>query len=108
MELKRESYKGVVMEFDIDTDKGTFTGSALGIMTSYRHQHYGWNTLSEAREDLKIKIDEFLESTPKTYKELSEHITGSLVWTGYEECHADEGIIKVLVSNFIKYNNRDE
>jgi len=106
MKLKSEHYKGVEMEFDVNEELGTFSGSALGIMTSYRQQHYGWNTLSEAREDLKIKIDVFLEETPKNYSELAKAITGSLVWTGYEDCYADEEIVKILVGNFIKFKKQ--
>lgn len=62
----------------------------------------GFKTPLEAIDDVKLKIDEFLNQSPKTYTELAEMITNSLVWTGYEECHADEQIIKQLVSSFIK------
>ena len=34
--------------------------------------------------------------------ELAKMITKSLVWTGYDECHADEKVIERLVSDFIK------
>ncbi len=108
MILKEELYKNVVMKFDVNEDFGTFSGSALGIMSSYKESHYGWSTLSEAREDLKTKIDYFLDRTPKTYKELAKNITSSLVWTGYEDCHADEQIIEILFENFIKYRENYE
>ena len=108
MRLKIETYKGIELEFDVSGQDGTFSGSALGTISSYRYQHIGWNTLSEAREDLKTKVDKFLQSTPTSYTELTERITNTLVWTGYEDCHADETIIRVLVGNFIKYNNKDD
>lgn len=108
MKLKSEKYKGIELEFDVDDEYGTFSGSALGVIYSYKVFNYGWSTLSEAREDLKTQLDEFLESTPTNYTELAEQITSSLVWTGYEDCYADEKIIEVLVGNFIKYNNKNE
>jgi hypothetical protein len=63
---------------------------------------HGFKTPQEAIKNVKLKIDAFLKITPKTYKELAKAITNSLVWTGYEDCHADEEIIKQLVSSFIK------
>ncbi len=62
----------------------------------------GFETPSEAELNVKPLIDEFLKSAPKTYAELAQRITDSLIWTDYEACHADEQIIEVLVSNFIK------
>jgi hypothetical protein len=56
----------------------------------------------DAVNDVKSKIDAFLEITPKNYEELAEAIQGSLVWTGYENCHVDATILKLIVENFIK------
>jgi hypothetical protein len=62
----------------------------------------GYPTMDRAIADIEGKIDGFLVIIPKTYEELAEAITCSLVWTGYEDCHADEFIIKTLVENFLK------
>jgi len=63
---------------------------------------HGFEAPLQAELDVKSKIDEFLKITPRTYTELAQSITDSLTWTGYEDCHADEQIIEILVSNFIK------
>lgn len=68
------------------------------------HVNRGWLSSIEAIKDMEEGIDAFLSITPKTYRELADAITDSLVWTGYEECHANELIIKTLIENFNKIN----
>jgi hypothetical protein len=107
--LKKIKYKGV--EFELYThemhDEFYFGTSCNGISSkgNATHINRGWQTSSEAIKDMEEGIDAFLAIAPKTYKELADAITGSLVWTGYEDCHADEFIIKTLVENFLKVNN---
>jgi len=104
--LKKINYKGI--EFELYThemhDEFYFATSCNGISSKGNPSHInrGWNTSKEAIKDMEEGIDAFLSHTPKTYKELADAITSSLVWTGYEDCHADEIIIKTLVENFLK------
>lgn len=70
---------------------------------------HGFKTPVEAIEDVKKKnryfFFFFFEVNPKTYKDLAEAISYyALVWTSIEnnEVHADEEIVKQLVSSFIK------
>lgn len=62
----------------------------------------GHETPKQAVADVKVRIDEFLKTTPQNYKELSDAITSSLVWTGHEDCYVDEQILQILIENFIK------
>jgi len=106
MKLKTEVYKEVEITYEVN-NKGLFTTNALGILSSYQNPSLieGWKNITDAEKDIKIKIDEFLNNTPKNYKELSKAIESSLVWTGYEDCYVDEFILKTIVENFIKYKN---
>ena len=104
--LKKIIYKGV--EFELYTheiyDEFYFSTSCDGISCKGNplHINRGWNTPAEAIKDREESIDTFLSITPKTYKELANFITESLVWTGYEDCYADEFIVRTLVENFNK------
>lgn len=104
--LKKIKYKGI--EFELYTheinNEFYFGTSRDGISSKGNPTHInrGWQTSSEAIKDMEESIDAFLAIAPKTYKELADAITSSLVWTGYEECHADEFIIKTLIENFLK------
>ncbi len=81
-----------------DKSKKRFYGTAsIGISTDVIY-----TSIDELIEAIKSEIDSFLETSPKTYSELAKMITKSLVWTGYDECHADEKVIERLVSDFIK------
>lgn len=104
--LKKIIYKGVEFELYTHEMHGEFyfKTSCDGISSKGNPTHInrGWQTSSEAIKDMEEGIDDFLSVAPKTYKELAAAISGSLVWTGYEECHADEFIIKTLVENFLK------
>jgi len=68
---------------------------------------HGYTTPSKAIEDCKLKIDNFLKKSPKTYKELAEEITESLTWVDNNDCYADEEIIETLVESFIETRNKD-
>lgn len=104
--LKKIIYKGV--EFELYTheinNEFYFGTSCNGISSKGNplHVNRGYTQSTEAIKDMKESIDLFLSNTPKTYKELADAITSSLVWTGYEDCYADEFIIKTLVENFLK------
>lgn len=105
MELAKEKYRDIDMNFNVDS-KGMFTGNALDSLFSTNTQGTGFNTLSECREVLKNKVDEFVDNMPKTYKELADVIEGSLVWTCYEQCYVDEDALKIIIENFIKATKR--
>ena len=104
--LKKINYKGIEFELYTHEMNNAFYFSTFcnGISAKGNplHINRGWATSNEAIKDMEEAIDTFLSYTPKTYKELAEAITGSLVWTGYEDCHADEIIIKILMENFLK------
>lgn len=104
--LKKIIYKNI--EFELYTheinEEFYFSTHCDGIHSNGNPKHInrGWDTPKEAIKDMENGIDTFLSTAPKTYKELAEAITGSLVWTGYEDCYADENIVKILFENFIK------
>jgi hypothetical protein len=104
--LKKINHKGIQFELYTHEIHGEFyfATSCDGIFTKGNPSHInkGWPTSNEAIKDMEEAIDTFLSYTPKTYKELAEAITSSLVWDSYEDCHVDEFIIKVLVENFLK------
>jgi hypothetical protein len=110
--LKKINYKGVNYELYTHeiNDEFYFATSCDGISTKGNPSHInkGWSTPAEAIKDMEESIDAFLIFTPKTYRELASAITSSLVWTSYEDCYADEFIIKKLVENFneIKQNKK--
>jgi hypothetical protein len=104
--LKKIIYKGI--EFELYTNEMNnefyFGTSCNGISSkgNATHINRGWQTSSEAIKDMEEGIDTFLSYTPKNYKELADAISTSLIWTGYEDCYADESIIRILVENFLK------
>ena len=104
--LKTIAYKGIEFELYTHEHNGEFyfQTNCDGIFSkgNPKHINRGWDTAKEAIKDMEDGIDDFLSNAPKTYKELADAITGSLVWTGYEDCYADEGIVKILLQNFIK------
>ena len=104
--VKSYKYKDCSVTIEV-YETGFFHGYALDVLSTSnkekdRNASMGYPTMDRAIIDIEGKIDEFLSITPKNYKELADAISGSLVWTGYEECHADEFIIKTLVENFLK------
>ena len=104
--LKIINYKGIEFELYINeyNKEFYFDTSCKGIPSkgNSKHANGGWDTPKEAIKDMEEGIDNFLSFAPNTYQELADAITDSLVWTGYEECYADENIVKILVENFIK------
>jgi len=106
MEFKKEFYKDIEVTYEID-ERGKFRCSALGIFGTHNPKDFRgyYDAMIDAEKEIHALIDEFLSNTPKNYKELAEEITSTLVWTGYEECHADEFIIKTIVENFMTYIN---
>lgn len=66
----------------------------------------GHETPDKAIENVKSKIDEFLKIAPKTYDELAEQLSSNLTWTGYESCHLESSIVKILVESFNKVNSK--
>jgi len=104
--VKKYKYKDIEVNVEV-YDDGYFYSYALNVLSSSNKEKdknisNGYPTMDRAIVDIEEKIDDFLVITPKTYEELANAITGSLVWTGYEDCHADEFIIKTLVENFLK------
>ena len=104
--VKKYKYKDIEVNVEV-YDSGYFHAYALGVLSSSNKESdknisNGYPTMDRAITDIESKIDEFLVITPKTYAKLAEAISNSLVWTGYEDCYADEFIIKTLVENFLK------
>ena len=104
--LYSEKYKNIVIEvhFNLESKK-FYATSSIGFSSSNisgENPCMGYNTPTEAVADVKDKISIFLDTSPTTYEELAAEITKTLIWTGYEDCHADETVIKTLVENFLK------
>jgi len=108
--LKKINYNGVDYElYTMEIGDGFyFSTKCPGINAVGNVQHISglWTTSEEAIKDREKSIDDFLAIVPKNYKELANWITDSLVWTGHEDCYADESIVKTLVENFIKFKNQ--
>ena len=107
--VKKYKYKDIEVNLEV-YESGYFHGYALGVLSTSNkdldsNNTMGYPTMDRAIKDIEGKIDNFLSLTPKTYEELAEAITNSLVWSGYEDCYADEFIIKTLVENFLKVKN---
>lgn len=111
MKIDEETYKGFVIESHYNEESkffyatSTIANSANSYYKELKNHCRGFLTPKEAVDNVKLKIDAFLEIAPKTYAELATAITESLVWTGYEHCYADEFIIQKLVERFIKTQN---
>lgn len=63
---------------------------------------HGFESPKEAVDDVKIRIDKFLETAPKDYQELADAITHSLKWVTETSCYVDPVILKQLVEAFTK------
>jgi succinylarginine dihydrolase len=104
--VKKYKYKGIEIKIEVYED-GFFHGYALDVLSTSnkeidRNNSNGYPTMARVIKDIETKVDEFLSITPKTYEELADAITATLVWDGYESAKADEFIIKTLIQNFIK------
>lgn len=107
--VKKYKYKDIEIKIEVYED-GFFHGYALDILSTSnkekdRNNSCGYPTMDRAIVDIEARVDAFLTTTPRTYAELADAITSSLVWDSYEEAHADELIIKTLVENFLKVNS---
>lgn len=107
--VKKYKYKDIQITIEVYED-GFFRGYALDILSTSNKEkdsnnNNGYPTMDRAIKDIESKVDEFLKITPKTYKELADAISRTLVWDSYEEANADEFIIKTLVENFLKVNS---
>ncbi len=102
--LYSEKYKNIVIEVHFNEESKKFDATSIfgNSCNPNNRMCRGYDTPVEAVEDVKKVIDAFLVSNPKNYKELAEAITNSLIWTGYEDCYADEIVIETLVQNFLK------
>jgi hypothetical protein len=106
--VKQYKYRDVNVRIEV-YDSGYFHGYALETLSTSnkekdRNASNGYPTMDRAVADIEGKVDDFLSTTCKTYKELAEAISNTLVWDSYEDCHADEFIIKTLIENFLKLN----
>lgn len=99
MQIDCEVYKEIeILVFYNEKTKYFYATSLMG------NSHFGggFKTPQEAITNVKEQIDEFLQEQPKSYEELAEAITKTLVWTGYEDCYADTFIVEKLVTEFLK------
>ena len=105
MELKREKYKEIYVLYEVNSE-GKFICSGLGFR-AYKKDSSGeyWESILDAESAIHKKLDEFLNTTPKNYKDLAKHIQETLIWTGYEDCYVDEFVLKTLIENFARYRN---
>jgi len=111
MKIKEEIYKGIKIEVFYNEEDDTFHASSLFETANDKFDEnrknfsLGFQTPLKAVENTKIKIDEFFKTTPKNYAELAKELTNYLTWDGYEDCHLEEDVVKILVENFIKLKN---
>lgn len=109
MEIDRLNYRNLEIKVFYNKETKCFSANSLAGSSNNSYDKklknfcHGYKTPEEAVIDVKKQIDAFLVNTPKTYKELSEQLTENLTWTGYEDCHLDEKVVKILVNNFITY-----
>lgn len=112
MKIKETEHNGFTINVTFNESDNTFSASSIcgnshnkfdNDLNNFTH---GYSKPQEAIDDVIIKIENFLIDCPKTYKELANSLTRNLTWTGYEDCHLEESIVKVLVNNFIKYKNK--
>lgn len=99
MQIDTEIYKKFEIQLHYLRENGMryfYAGSILGFSVMC-------STHEEAINQAKTQIDEFVKNSPKTYAELAEAITKTLVWTNNEP-EADEFIIKTLVEQFMINN----
>jgi hypothetical protein len=106
--IDTETYKGFEITSHYNKETKFFHASSkVGSSDNGYHSElhnicHGYENPKQAVEDVKIKIDEFLKTTPQNYEELADAITSSLVWPGYEDCYVDEQVLQILIENFIK------
>jgi hypothetical protein len=108
MKIDIINYKGLEITTDYNKEDKTFHAYSLAgdshaeFNNGLKNFSHGYRTEQEAIDDVKSKIDTFINITPKNYSELAEQLTAALTWTGYESCRLDEKVVEVLVGNFIK------
>jgi|LakMenEpi03Aug12_release.lakeMendotaPanAssembly.Ray.scaffolds.fasta_scaffold01179_17 hypothetical protein len=108
MKIDTEVYKEIeILVFYNERTKYFFATSIVGnshneFDTRLNNFCGGFKTPKEAVNDVRKQIDAFLQEQPKTYEELAQAITKTLVWTGYEDCYADTFIVQKLVEGFLK------
>lgn len=93
--VKVETFRKRPMEIRFNTQTAKFDGHWNHINT---RDHSDFNECIEAT---KKAVDDWFETTPKTFDELAKAIEESLIWTGYEDCHIDPVNLAVLVNNFL-------
>jgi hypothetical protein len=111
MEIKKYNYKNFPVVVEMSEHMGiTFSAYSHHLSSEHRKEHIngGWEKPNEAIESIEKVIDKFLQSAPKNYKELADHIHGSLIWTGYEDCYVEPKILKIIVENFILTRNNEK
>lgn len=97
--VKKYKYRNIEITIEVYED-GLFSGYALGTLSTSAHK-----TMEICIVSIESEVDKFLIITPKTYKELADAITSTLVWNSYEDCNADEFIIEILVNSFNSFKN---
>jgi hypothetical protein len=108
MQIDCEVYKEIeILVFYNEKTKYFYATSIVGnshneFDTNMNNFCGGFKTPQEAITNVKEQIDAFLQEQPKSYEELAEAITKTLVWTGYEDCYADTFIVEKLVTGFLK------
>lgn len=102
-EIKRITYKGLIIVVLVNTETGCFHASCLHMTTNNNKVfHCGYETMKEAVDDITKKTDSFLSVSPSSWKELAQELTNSLCWNGYEDAYVDENVLEGLVTNFLR------
>ncbi len=101
----KEIYKNIEIEYS-NSNLG-FRASGLdetfGSFNSTNQLNGRYKTKKGAELDIKAKIDEFLELTPKTYSKLAKYLTDYLTWKDWEQCYLHPFICETLVGNFLRH-----
>ena len=114
MEIDKIKYKNFDITVSYNKDDKSFHAYSLcgdsfdeydGKRENFSNGHA---TPGQAVENVKLKIDKFIIIAPKTFEELAEQLTKALTWTGYEDCHLEPSIVKILVENFNKFNTKSK
>lgn len=109
MKIDSEIYKNFTIDSYYNEESKYFYATSK-VANSYaeydsnlKNNCHGFVSPKEAVQDVKNRIDAFLEQNPcNNYRELADAITTSLVWNGHEDCYVDEQILETLVEKFLK------
>lgn len=83
-------------DWGVYTNKFYAVCDTLSIETEYHSDH------DSAAVEIHTRINEILDTAPKTLDDLLNSLEDCLVWTGYEDCHFNKKKAKILIEAFLK------